>query len=195
LILLAACQRSLSTPPASAAVLTVREATNCRTGPGTNYEIVFTYTAGTKLEITGRDESRNFWLVKSDKSPTGTCWMWTGSVDVTDNALAVASVAPPSTPTSASGNTSGGTPPEAPSLQKWDYSCGDGKLTFTVTWNDKATDETGYRIFRNGELLTELPADSNTYTDTLASEQNVEYYIQVYSPGGTANSSAMKAGC
>jgi hypothetical protein len=195
LILLTACQRSLSTPAPSAPILTVREPTNCRTGPGTSYDIVFTYAAGTKLEITGRDESRNFWLVKSDKSPTGTCWMWTGSVDVTGDALAVASVAPLLTPTSAPGNTSGGTPPEAPSLQKWDYSCSDGKLTFTVTWKDKATDETGYRIFRNGELLVELPADSTTYTDSLSSGQNVEYYIQVYSPGGTANSSAMRAEC
>jgi hypothetical protein len=68
-------------------------------------------------------------------------------------------------------------------------------MIFTVTWKDKAADETGYRVFRNGELLIELPANSTSYTDTLTADQNVEYYIQVYGPGGTANSSVMKAGC
>lgn len=196
LVTLAACQpsTSLPSPSASTPMLTVREATNCRTGPGTNYDIVFTYPAGTQLQIVGHYEPGDFWQVRSDKSSTGTCWMWGGSVDVTGNSQSVAEVTPPPAATGA-GNNSGGTPPEAPSLQKWDYSCSDGKMTFIVTWTDKATDETGYRVFRNGELLAELPANSTSYTDTLSANQNVEYYIQVYGPGGTENSSVMKAGC
>jgi uncharacterized protein YgiM (DUF1202 family) len=197
LVTLTACQPGTGIPASStsAPVLTVREATNCRTGPGTNYDIAFTYPAGTKLQIVGRYEAEDFWQVRSDKSSTGTCWMWGGSVDVTGNSQTVSAVPPPPTVTSTSGNPSGGTPPEAPSLQKWDYSCSDGKMIFTVDWKDKANDETGYRIFRNGEVLVELPANSTSYTDTLPANQNVEYYIQVYGPSGTENSSVMKAGC
>jgi hypothetical protein len=33
------------TPTYSAPMLTVRENTNCRTGPGENYQVVFTYTS------------------------------------------------------------------------------------------------------------------------------------------------------
>ena len=62
------------TPTYSLPILTVREPTNCRTGPGEAYEVVFTYLAGKQLEIAGRYDPGNFWLVKSSQSPTGTCW-------------------------------------------------------------------------------------------------------------------------
>ncbi len=189
LITFTACQPATITPNGSSApMLTVRESTNCRTGPGTDYDIVFTYLPGTKLEIAGRDEPGNFWLVKSDKSPTGTCWMWGGSADVTGNTQAVPGVMPP--PTAVSGAA-----PGKLSIDKWEYSCSGRTLTFTVSWKDRATNEAGYRIFRNGELLAELPANSTTYTDTLPAGQSVEYYIQVYDPDGTTNSSVMKAQC
>lgn len=200
LITLVACQPITTAPtpaaPASSAPrLTVREATNCRTGPRTEYDIVFTYSPGTQLEITGRADSGDFWLVKSDQSPTGTCWMWNGSVEVTGNYGGIANATPPPTPTNVPVNTSGDHPPDAPSLQNWDYACDNDTMTFTVIWRDRATDETGYRVFRDGKLLVELPPDSTTYTDTLPKSPDVKYYIQVYSPGGTADSSVMKAGC
>ncbi len=203
LVTLAACQRSLATPTSSTPMLTVREATNCRAGPGTDYDIVSTYAPGTKFEITGRDESRSFWRVKSDKSPTGSCWMWTGSVDVTGNALAVANVALTSVPTGTSVSatstttiaTSAPAGPRDLSIVNWNYSCNNGTLTFTVNWKSRLTDETGFRVFRNGEVLAELPADSTSYTDSLPAGQNLEYYIQVYGPSGTANSSVRRVGC
>lgn len=41
------------TPTYSVPMLTVQESTNCRTGPGQDYEVVFTYLKGKKLEIIG----------------------------------------------------------------------------------------------------------------------------------------------
>ncbi len=203
LIVLAACNIKATAPASSVPTLTVRETTNCRAGPGTNYDIVFTYPAGTKLQIVGSDESRSFWQVKSDKSPSGTCWMWTGSVDVTGNALAVATVAPTGVPTGTGAPTSAATASASPpstglrtlTIVNWEYSCSNGTLTFTVSWKDRLADKTGFRIFRNGEQIAELPADSTTYTDTLPAGQNLEYYVQVFGPGESANSSVMKVGC
>jgi hypothetical protein len=144
---------------------------------------------GKQLEIVGRYDPGNFWLVKSSESPTGTCWLWGEYVDVTGSYWAVASVTAPPTATSA--------PPRAPGIVKWEFSCGGGSLTFTVTWADNASNETSYRIFRNGEGLAELPANSTTYTDlyALPADQNVEYYVQAYSPSGTANTSIMRMRC
>jgi hypothetical protein len=177
------------TPTYSVPTLTVKEATNCRTGPGEDYEIVVTYLSGKKLEIAGRYDPGNYWLVKSSESPNGTCWLWGQFVDVTGSYWAVASVTPPATAT--------GAPPRRPGIIKWEFFCSAGSLTFNVTWADNANDETGYRIFRNGEQATELPADSTTYTDTvdISSDQSLEYYIQVFSPSGTANSSIMRMKC
>lgn len=177
------------TPTYSVPMLTVLEQTNCRTGPGEEYEIIVTYLAGKKLEIAGRYDPGNFWLVKSNESPTGTCWLWGQYTEATGSYWAVASVTPPPTATSA--------PPRGPGIVEWNFSCSDGAITFTVNWADNAKNETGYRIFRNGEALVELPADSTTYTDVygLPADQNVEYYVQVYSSSGQANSSIMRMRC
>src|SRR4026207_673000 len=71
-----------ATPTYSMPMLTIREATNCRTGPGQPYEIIVTYQINQTLEIAGRYDPGNFWLVKSAESPTGTCWLWGEYVDV-----------------------------------------------------------------------------------------------------------------
>jgi len=177
------------TPTYSVPILTVEESTNCRSGPGEEYEVIFTYLEGKKLEIVGRYDPGNFWLVKSNESPTGTCWLWGQFVEVTGSYWAVSSVTPPATATSA--------PPRGPGIVEWNFSCSDGAITFEVTWADNASGETGYRIFRNGEAIAELPADTTIYTDVynLPADQNVEYYVQVYSPTGSANSSIMRMRC
>jgi hypothetical protein len=177
------------TPTYSVPMLTVMEQTNCRTGPGQDYEVVFTYLSGKKLEIVGRYDPDNYWLVRSAESPTGTCWLWGGYVEVTGSYWVVSSVTPPPTATKA--------PPPAPSIEEWKFSCSGSTLTFTVTWVDKASDETGYRIFRNGETVAELPANTTSYVDTFdtSNVENVDYYLQVYSPYGTGNSSIMRMTC
>ncbi|HEX9386832.1 MAG TPA: hypothetical protein VF918_10975, partial [Anaerolineales bacterium] len=47
------------TPTYSVPMLTVQESTNCRTGPGEEYEVVVTYLSGKKLEIAGRYDPGN----------------------------------------------------------------------------------------------------------------------------------------
>ena len=175
------------TPTYSVPMLTVLEQTNCRAGPGQDYEILFTYLAGKKLEIVGRYDPDNYWLVKSAESPIGTCWLWGEYVEVTGSYGAVPSVTPPATVTSA--------PPQAPSIVEYKFSCADdGTITFIVSWVDKANNETGYRVFRNGESVAELPANSSSYTETMTptGNENVDYYLQVYSPFGSANSSIIR---
>lgn len=185
----AATAAASGTPTYSIPVLTVQESTNCRTGPGEEYEVVFTYLTGKELEIVGRYDPGNFWLVKSNESPNGTCWLWGEFVEVTGSFWAVSSVTPPPTATSA--------PPRGPGIIEWNFSCSGGAITFEVIWADNAANETGYRIFRNGEAIVELPANTTTFTDVynLPANQNVEYYIQAYSASGTANSSIMRMRC
>lgn len=179
------------TPTYSVPILTVREQTNCRTGPGQDYEIVFTYLSGKKLEIAGRYDPGNFWLVKSSESPTGTCWLWGEYVDVTGSYWVVSSVTPPPTVTKA--------PPQAPSIQKWDFFCStvSGEMTITILWTDRASDETGYRVIRDDAPVANLPANSTTYTETILLEtgESVTYYIEVYNSSGSVRSSPIKLTC
>lgn len=172
------------TPTYSVPILTVREQTNCRTGPGQDYEVVFTYLANKKLEVIGRFDPGNFWLVKSSESQTGECWLWGEYVDVTGSYWVVASVTPPPTKTPS--------PPDTPSLQKWDFFCNSvtGEMNVTIQWTDNATNETGYRIIRDAGVASEMPPNSSTYTETilLASGESVTYFIEVYNAAGSVRS-------
>jgi hypothetical protein len=177
------------TPTYSVPMLTVQESTNCRTGPGEEYDVVVTYLSGKDLEIAGRYDPGNFWLVKSNESPTGTCWLWGQYVEVVGSYWTVASVTPPATATKA--------PPRAAGLINYEFFCSADVMTITIIWADDADDETGYRILRNGQVVAELPANSTTFTESteLTSGQSAEYYIQVYSESGSANTRVGSASC
>jgi hypothetical protein len=177
------------TPTFSTPVLTVLEQTNCREGPGQDYEVVFTYLPKKKLTILGRYDPTNYWLVKSDETKTGKCWLWGEYVELAGSYWVVPSVTPPATATLS--------PPQAPSIQKWEYFCSAGQMTITINWTDKATNETGYRVLRDGESVAELAANSSNYTETIPmiAGESAEYYLQVYGPGGTATSNVGKLTC
>ncbi|HKI54429.1 MAG TPA: SH3 domain-containing protein, partial [Anaerolineales bacterium] len=167
------------TPTYSVPILTVREQTNCRTGPGQDYEIVFTYLANKKLEIIGRYDPGNFWLVKSSESKTGECWLWGEYVDVTGSYWAVASVTPPPTATIP--------PPQAPVIE-WEYFCSyaSNEINVTLKWKDVAVNETGYRIIRNGQAVTEIPANSTTFIETikLVAGETTIYQVEAFNVTG-----------
>ena len=177
------------TPTYSVPMLTVQESTNCRKGPGEEYEVVVTYLAGKKLEIVGRYEPGNFWLVKSTEILGETCWLWGQYVEVTGSYWVVSSVTPPPTATNP--------PPQVPVIERYEFLCSRGKMEVTIIWADRADNETGYRIIRNGELAANLPADSTTFTDTvdLTAGQSVAYRIEVFNSSGSQSSSTINITC
>ncbi len=177
------------TPTYSTPMLTVLQSTNCREGPGQDYQVVHTFLEKAKLEIIGRYDPTNFWLVKTLESKSGSCWMWGEYTETSGSYWLVPTVTPPPTGTMP--------PPLAPANRKWDYSCSGGNATFSLTWEDKATNETGYRIFRDGEQVAELPANSTSFTETipLESGKSATYYLQVYGPSGTVNTSNITIDC
>jgi uncharacterized protein YgiM (DUF1202 family) len=73
-------------------IVTVSSATNCRTGPGTNYDIVLTFQPGATAEVVGKYSPSNYWIIKT---PTGgTCWLWGQYSTVQGNTAALAEIAP-----------------------------------------------------------------------------------------------------
>lgn len=178
------------TPTYSVPYLTLREPTNCRLGPGQDYAVLFAYVKGVKLEIIGAYPQLNYWLVKSEESSTGECWIWGEYADITGSYWAVPSVTPPPTPTL--------TLPTAPSI-KWDFNCdyNAGQMTTTFTWTDNATNETGYRVIRDGQVIIELPANTTAYTDTyiFTAGVKVNYQIEVYNITGSTRSAVAGITC
>lgn len=178
------------TPTYSVPMLTLREQTNCRTGPGQNYEILFSYVKGFKTEILGYYPQENYWLIKSPESATGECWLWGEYADISGSYWVVASVTPPPTPTMSL--------PKGPSV-KWEFNCdyAASQMEVAFTWTDNATNETGYRLIRNDQAVMELPADTTAYKDifTFVSGEKVLYQIEVYNITGFTRSPVIAVTC
>lgn len=180
------------TPTYSVPMLTVNEPTNCRTGPGQSYEILFTLLPGAKVEIVGNYPTNNYWTVKV-QGLAEPCWMWGEYVTLSGSHWTVPTVVPPATlPPS---------PPTAPSLSSWDYLCGYSgsgpNATVNLKWTDRAENESGYRIYRNDKLVTELPPNSSAYSEVVDVEagENIVYRIEVFNSAGASSSAPITFSC
>jgi hypothetical protein len=180
---------AVSTPTYSQPMASVGDVTNCRKGPGTNYERVTQIMPSESVKIIGFF-SPNYWVVSTKD---GECWLSGEFATPVGSFAAVPTVTAPPTP-------EGGVP-DAPAFLKgngWTFFCnGNGQTDITLSWSDNAINEAGYRILRNGDKIAELPADSTYFAETitLLSGQSVGYQIQAYNLNGESSSSVAKMTC
>lgn len=88
-----------ATPQSRAVLLTVSQATNCRTGPGTDYERVGLLEVGETAEATGRYSPGNYWIIKTPRG-SGVCWLWGQYASVVSgDPASLPEILPPPSPT------------------------------------------------------------------------------------------------
>jgi hypothetical protein len=184
----AAQNNAEATPTFEQPMASFEDVTNCRTGPGVNYQRITQIRPDESVEIIGFFPP-NYWIVNTDAGP---CWVAGEFVTPSGSTSAVPTVTAPPTPL--------GGDPDAPSFAKsdgWSYFCYDGKADIVLKWVDKSTSETGYRVLRNGEIAAELPANSTTYAETinLLSGQSVGYQIQAFNEAGQSTSNVATITC
>jgi hypothetical protein len=180
--------KAISTPTYSQPMASVGDVTNCRKGPGKNYERVTQILPADSVKIIGFF-SPNYWVVSTKD---GDCWLSGEFATPVGSFAAVPTVTAPPTPQ--------GGAPEAASFPKngWTFFCyGPGQADITLSWNDNADNESGYRVLRNGEKIAELPANSSYFAETidLLSGQSVAYQIQAYNESGETDSSVASMAC
>jgi uncharacterized protein YraI len=179
------------TPTYSVPMLTVNEPTNCRTGPGQSYDLLFTLLPGASVEIVGSYPTNNYWTVKV-QGLNEPCWMWGEYATTSGSVWTVPTVVPPPTTTAS--------PPTAPGIASWDYLCGYSSgpnATVNLKWTDRSDDESGYRIYRNDQLVTELPANTTAFTEVIDVEagQTITYRIEAFNSAGSSSSSSISFSC
>jgi hypothetical protein len=179
--------QAVSTPTFSQPMASVGEITNCRKGPGKDYELITQIMPLESVKIIGFFPP-NYWVVTTKD---GDCWL-SGEFTTPSGSFAVIPTVPaPPTPL--------GGAPDAATFTKngWTFYCYSGQADITLSWNDNAKNETGYRIVRNGEIAAELPANSTYFAETipLLSGQNVGYQVQAYNQAGETNSSTASITC
>jgi hypothetical protein len=121
----------------------------------------------------------------------------------TEVLLALPVIQPPPTPTftpdagQGDGGGEGGSAPAAPSGLQASTICASPNYHVDLSWNDNANNEEGYRVYRNGQLIATLNANTTKYTDTTPPVSGPQtYYIQAYNASGTSNSNnTQDAGC
>jgi len=183
----ATATKAVSTPTYSQPMASVGDVVNCRKGPGTNYERVTQILPAESVKIIGFF-SPNYWVVSTKD---GECWLSGEFATPVGSFAAVPTVTAPPTP-------AGGIP-KAASFAKtgWTFFCYNGKADITLSWNDNADNESGYRIIRNGDKVAELPANSTYFAETidLLSGKSVGYQIQAYNESGDASSPTANITC
>ncbi|MCE9645194.1 MAG: hypothetical protein K8S20_04270 [Chloroflexi bacterium] len=152
------------TPTPSVPMVSVSQNTNCRTGPGTEYDLIGALLIGQTAEVVGKSTATNYWIINTPGS-SGTCWLWGNYATVTGNTAILAEWPIPPTPTPSL--------PAAPQTFKVHITCNmvnnpfiHNEVHIQLTWVDVATNESGYRVYRDGGLLATLGANETGYSDT-----------------------------
>src|SRR5512140_805888 len=103
---------STSTPPTAGVLVGVSQPTNCRTGPGSQYDQVSLFQVGQSAAARGRSPSYDFWVIDNPSGP-GTCWIWGFYVTFTGDPASLAIIDFPSTPTPPLSSTPSGSDDQA----------------------------------------------------------------------------------
>lgn len=175
-----------ATPTYSQPLASVEGVTNCRTGPGVNYERVTQILPTDSVRIIGFFPP-NYWIVSTN---AGECWVSGEFVTPSGSFDAVPTVTAPPTPEAKA--------PEGVSLQKWEIFCNyeTNEANVSIIWSDMG-DESGYRVMRNGELAAELPENSTQFGEiiTLLAGQSVGYNVIAFNAAGSATSKTITLYC
>ncbi len=86
-------------PTPQVPMVSVSVQTNCRSGPGTAYDVLGIFNVGESGQVVGRSFYSDNWIVKLPSHPTITCWLWGQYATVTGDTSALPIIAPPPTPT------------------------------------------------------------------------------------------------
>jgi uncharacterized protein YgiM (DUF1202 family) len=177
-----------ATATSTTPILTINNPTNCRSGPGTNFQLITAFNPGTRLTILGKDTADNYWLVQLPQSQD-TCW---ASGEYATASGSFASL-PDVTPTAGAAS---GVPARPGSLfYQWQGPC--SSLTTTLNWTDNANNETGYHVYRDNTLIADLPANSTSYTDTTSVPlgATVTFSVEAYNAIGASPQRTISFAC
>lgn len=184
---LAPTATTTETPTPEAASLVINANTNCRSGPGQDYEVLTVLQPGFTSPIYGKIKDRDYWLVNSPNG--GQCWAYGEFATFQGGFASAPELTPPPTATASL--------PAAPRALRYNYVCTFTDVTTSLTWTDASNNETGFRVYRNGELIADLAAGSAAYTDisTASPGAGFTYSVEAYNVTGASPQATIGFNC
>ncbi len=73
--------------------------TNCRSGPGTAYEVLGIFNVGETAQVVGRSAYNDNWIIKLPSKPAVQCWLWGYYATLSGDPSRLPVVVQPPTPT------------------------------------------------------------------------------------------------
>ena len=184
-------------PPATGDVtVTVTTATNCRTGPGQNFKIVYGMPIGQVAKVVAKNSYSGYWIIEIPGQTGQNCWLWgqyaviNGDTSTLKEVVTPTSPAPTKTntptPTATATATTGVVFPNAPSGLTASISCAAGPggtqttVSGNISWVDNSTNEQVFVSSVNGVSSHTLGANSTSDSFSTAMETSA---VQSAAPG------------
>lgn len=190
------------TPTPEVPMASVSVNTNCRTGPNIQFDLIGALNVGQTAEVVGKYQNGAYWVIKTPGS-SGNCWLWGNYATVTGNTSNLPEFPSPPTPTPY--------PPLAPKNFNVDIACTVqfdpiyiNLVEISMTWSDEATNESGYRVYRNDTLIATLEANTTSMGDntTLAAlwlignpKPSVTYAVEAFNSAGKSSKVEKTVSC
>ena len=158
------------TPTPLEATATLIQNANCRHGPGTRFVVMTSLLAGQQVVLEGRSApGLPAWWLAVLPNGTARCWLSGVTLQLEGPAEGLSIVNAPAIPAA----------PTQLSIAR--RSCATGQMyQVLLQWVDGATDETGYRVYRDGTVIATLPANSTSYTDNPPLGGPYTYAVEAY---------------
>jgi len=154
----------------------------CRTGPGSGYDQLTILTSGTAYNVIGRNSLNTWWLVQFDSQVN--CWTGAPGANLLGPVADAPIVTVPVTYMKLSGFTGF-------------YTCNtmENFMQVTLYWA-KPDGVSGYRLSRNGVLLSKLGAGTTTFQDNAPMSVELTYELEAFDDvGSTAYASVYLPAC
>jgi hypothetical protein len=135
---------------------------NCRTGPGTNYQVLVVLAGTQSAEVVGKNPENTWWYVKNPYLDGTFCWVIGIFVDVSGDVSQTAVVGVPATPTNSASAVIGVDMTITP--ESIDVDCGGAGEPITVSAKIQTNGPMQITAHFRDELHGDLPSHTLNFT-------------------------------
>lgn len=181
------------TPTLEQPMVSVSVDTNCRRGPGKQYDIIGALLVGETAEVVGKAADSQYWIIQNPDR-AGECWLWGNYASVTGPAAALPVYTQPPTPT-----------PQFTWEGTWDtlnYPVGELGIVITMTTTVNGRSFSGVMnvpgmdpVLLSGTIDNDWLTVSGTYTDGTAEGTFKFYAVGINQFNGSGRNAEVMAWC
>ena len=159
----------------------------CRAGPGPDFKVIANLPAGTSVELAGQDTADSYWIAL-DPISHSQCWISVMDATPSGDYQALPQMKPPAVTV---------TVPGKPTRGSWNFACDNTTLTTILGWNPPSGQVNGYRIYRKGSQIADVPFTQTSYTDKVPFTygSNMDYEVAAYNEAGVSQQATWNFHC